>query len=110
MAAGRRRLWAGSRGGGAACDRRRPRVLFVNDLWGYGTVTMAMAVAEELEGRATRIFAGFGPGFELARRSSFDGLIAIDTMADPLPPELERELTACHAVVSVMNERVARAA
>jgi hypothetical protein len=90
--------------------RRQPRVLFVNDLWGYGTVTIAMAVAEEMEGRAIRIFAGMGPGFELARRSPFDGLVAVDTMATPTPPDLERELSACQAVVSVMNRRVARAA
>jgi hypothetical protein len=93
-----------------ASGGRPPRILFVNDLWGYGTVTMSMAIAEELEGRATRIFAGMGPGFELARRSSFDGLVPVDTMADPLPQDLERELGACQAVVSVMNEGVARAA
>jgi len=93
-----------------ATGRRPPRVLFVNDLWGYGTVTMAMAIADELEGQATRIFAGMGPGFELARRSSFDSLVPVDTMADPLPRDLEQELGACQAVVSVMNEGVARAA
>jgi hypothetical protein len=87
-----------------------PRVLFVNDQWGYGTVTMAMAIAEELEGRATRVFAGMGPGFELARRSSFDRLVPVDTMTDPMRPDLERELGACQAVVSVVNETVARAA
>jgi hypothetical protein len=101
---------AAGRGGGTAYGERPPRVLFVNDLWGYGTVTMGMAIADELEGRATRIFAGMGAGFELARRAPFDGLVAADTMADPLPPELERELGACQAVVSVMNQGVARAA
>jgi hypothetical protein len=93
-----------------AARRRPPRVLFVTDLWGYGTTTMAMAIAEELEGQTTRIFAGMGPGFELARRSSFEGLVPVDTMADPMPRELERELGACQAVVSVMNQSVAHAA
>jgi UDP:flavonoid glycosyltransferase YjiC (YdhE family) len=51
-----------------------------------------------------------GPGFELARRSSFDGLVPADTMAGSPPPELERELGACQAVVCVMNQGVARAA
>jgi hypothetical protein len=114
VTAARRRLAAvmpaAGRGGGPASGQRPPRVLFVNDLWGYGTVTMAMAIADELEGQATRIFAGMGPGFELARRSSFEGLVPADTMADPLPRELERELGACQAVVSVMNQGIARAA
>jgi hypothetical protein len=114
VTAARRRLAAvmpaAGRGGGSASGERPPRVLFVNDLWGYGTVTMAMAIADELDGQATRIFAGMGPGFELARRSPFEGLVAADTMADPLPAELERELGACRAVVSVMNQGVARAA
>lgn len=88
--------------------RPSPAVLFTPDLWGYGTFTMAMAIAEGLEGSATRIFAGTGPSFELARRSSFDGRTAVNTMADPLQQELERELSACQAVVSVMNGPVAR--
>jgi hypothetical protein len=101
---------AAGRAVGSAYGKRLPRVLFVNDLWGYGSVTMGMAVADELEGRAARIFAGMGPGFELARRAPFEGLVAADTMADPLPQELERELGSCQAVVSVMNQGVARAA
>jgi hypothetical protein len=95
-------LPAAGGGGGSARGERLPRVLFVNDLWGYGTVTMGLSIADELEGQATRIFAGMGAGFELARGASFDGLVAANTMAEPLPPELERELSACHAVVSVM--------
>lgn len=89
----------------------RPSVLFVNDLWGYGTVTMARAVADELEGEAERVFAGDGPGFELARRAtSFDRLLQVDTMADPVADELDRAMSACQTVISVMNERVARRA
>jgi hypothetical protein len=91
--------------------RNQPRVLFVTDLWGYGSVTMAMAIAEELEGRATRLFAGTGPRFELARRAAvFDRLVPVDTTANPVAEELDRALGACHAVVSVMNRRVARRA
>jgi hypothetical protein len=87
-----------------------PGILFVNDLWGYGTVTMAMAVAEELEGRAIRLFAGQGPGFELARRACFDDLLMVDTMTDPILPELDKALAASDAVVTVLNGVVARRA
>jgi hypothetical protein len=86
-----------------------PRILFVTDGWGYGTTTMALAIAEELAGY-TLLFAGTGPGFELARRASFDRLLRLDTAADPVPDELERTLSTCQAVVSVMNQRVARQA
>jgi hypothetical protein len=90
---------------------RPPHILFVNDLWGYGTVTMAMAVASELEGRATCLFAGQGPGFELARRAiCFDALLATDTMAEPISPELDAALRGSRAVVTVMNGPVARRA
>ncbi len=90
---------------------RPPRVLFVNDLWGYGTVTMAMAVAGELEGRATCRFAGQGPGFELARRAEcFDALLAADTMTEPISSELDRALEESDAVVTVLNGVVARRA
>jgi hypothetical protein len=86
-----------------------PRVLFVNDLWGYGTVTVAMAIADELDG-CTRLFAGKGPGFELARRSSFDGLERLDTRVDIVSQELDRLLDLSQVVVSVMNPQVARLA
>ncbi len=76
------RLPGSSAGGGG--HEPPPQVLFVTDLWGYGTTTMAMTVAEEMDGRAVRLFAGMGPGFELARRSSFDRLLAVDTMAEPV--------------------------
>jgi hypothetical protein len=87
-----------------------PRVLFVNDLWGYGTVTMAMAVAEELEGRATRLFAGKGPGFELARQGCFEELMMADTMAHPIPPDLDQAVAESDAVLTVMNGPVAHRA
>lgn len=87
-----------------------PRVLFVNDLWGYGTATMAMTIAAELEGWATRLFAGMGPGFELARRADFEGLLPVDSMTEPVAKELDRLLGSCQAVVSVMNGPVARRA
>lgn len=86
-----------------------PRVLFVNDLWGYGTVTVAMAIADELSD-CTCLFAGQGPGFELARRSSFDGLERLDTRVDIASQELEALLDACQVVVSVMNPQAARLA
>jgi hypothetical protein len=115
LLAARRRLrpgspaLAGPRSRRPAVHEPPPRVLFVNDLWGYGTVTMAMVVADALEGHATRLFAGMGPGLELARRSSFDGLLAADTTAE-IAPDLDRGLDTCQAVVSVMNQRVARKA
>jgi hypothetical protein len=87
-----------------------PRVLFVNDLWGYGTVTMAMAVAAALEGRAIRTFAGQGPGFDLAGRDGFDETLRADTMAEPILGELERTVRASDAVVCVLNSEVARCA
>jgi hypothetical protein len=86
-----------------------PRILFVSDGWGYGTTTMALAIAEELADY-TLLFAGTGPSFELARRASFDRLLRLDTAADPMPDELERTLSTCQAVVSVQNQRVARRA
>jgi len=86
---------------------RPPTILFVNDLWGYGTVTMALAVAEELEGRAVRRFAGFGPGFELARRACFERLLHVNTMSESIDPGLEQCLEEADGVVSVMNRRVA---
>jgi hypothetical protein len=89
---------------------RLPRILFVNDLWGYGTVTMAMAVAEELQERAVSRFAGQGPGFELARRGCFDDLLRVDTMADPILPALDEALRASDGVVTVLNGVVARRA
>src|SRR5262245_32912200 len=89
VTAARRRLAAAvpraTFGPGSHGSPRLPRVLFVNDLWGYGTVTMAMAVAERLEGQVVSVFAGMGPGFELARRAPFDCLVAADTMASPTP-------------------------
>lgn len=94
----------------ATDGERRPSILFVNDLWGYGTVTMAMAVAEALEGRATRTFAGEGPGFVLASRGPFDGLLQTDTMAESIAPELDQCLREADAVVSVMNKHVTRRA
>ncbi|TMC13569.1 MAG: hypothetical protein E6J41_00090 [Chloroflexi bacterium] len=87
-----------------------PRILFVNDLWGYGTVTMAMAVAEELRERAICRFAGRGPGYELARRDCFDDLLRVDTMADPMLPALDAAIAASDAVVTVLNGGVARKA
>jgi len=96
--------------GTGARARGQPWVLFVNDQWGYGSVTTAIVIADELEGKARRSFAGMGPGFELARRSSFDTLVRADTMADVAPPELERALGTCHLVVSVMNPIAARRA
>jgi hypothetical protein len=112
VAARRRSSPAGRRPGpGGASPPRPARVLFVNDLWGYGTVTMATAIAEDLADRGiARLFAGMGPGFELARRGPFDGLVLADTMAAPMPSELEQQLGSCQAVVSVLNERIARAA
>jgi UDP:flavonoid glycosyltransferase YjiC (YdhE family) len=89
---------------------RRPRILFVNDLWGYGTVTMAMAVAEQLHDRAICRFAGQGPGFELARRDCFDDLLRGDTMAEPILPALDAAIRASDAVVVVLNRAVARRA
>jgi hypothetical protein len=88
-------------------EGRLPRVLFVNDLWGYGTVTMAMAVADELAGHAVCQFAGVGPGFELARKGSFDKVLRVDTMAEDIAPELERALADSDLVVTVMNDPVA---
>jgi hypothetical protein len=98
----------GPRGGPGA--RGDPWALFVNDQWGYGSVTTAIVIADELEGRVGRMFAGSGPGFELARRSGFDRLVQADTMAETVPAELEEALGDCQVVVSVMNQRVARLA
>jgi len=92
---------------------RRPSILFVNDLWGYGTVTMAMAVAEELgkrAHRAHRTFAGEGPGYDLASRGPFDRFLETNTMAESIAPELDQCLREADAVVSVMNKHVARRA
>jgi hypothetical protein len=95
-------------------DRRpgvpMPKVLFVDDQWGYGPVTMALAIAEELEGRVTRLFAGQGPSFDLARRGCFDRLVQTDTMAGRATQQLDDALSTCQAVVAVMNERVAHRA
>jgi len=96
--------------GTCARSRGQPWVLFVNDQWGYGSVTTAIVIADELEAKAGRSFAGMGPGFELARRSGFDTLVRTDTMADAVPAELEQALGACQAVVSIMNPLVARRA
>jgi hypothetical protein len=85
----------------------RPRILFVNDLWGYGTVTMAMAVAEELQSKAYCQFAGTGPGYELARRGCFHDLLRIDTMADSIHPALDTAIRTADVVVDVMNDVVA---
>lgn len=89
---------------------RRPTVLFVSDQWGYGTATMGRVIADELKGDVVRLFAGDGPGFELARRASFDRCLRVDSMAQPVAEELERALCGCRAVVSVMNEPVMRLA
>lgn len=83
------------------------RALFVSDQWGYGTTTIAMAVAQELEGLATRLFAGEGTGFDLARRSSFDELVATDTMAADPSPRFRELVRESDVVVSVMNSRAA---
>jgi hypothetical protein len=85
-------------------------VLFVNDLWGYGTVSIVLAIAAELEGRAVRRFAGRGPGFDLARRFPFEGWIETDTMAASPTEALERAVRGSDAVVSVMNPAAARVA
>jgi hypothetical protein len=85
-----------------------PRVGFVNDLWGYGPVIMAIAIAEALEGHMTRLFAGQGPGYDLARRACFDKLVHTNTMATPVTQRLERALLPCAVIVSVMNPHVAR--
>lgn len=86
------------------------RVLFVSDQWGYGTATIAMAVSADLDRRADRWFAGSGPGFELARRSSFDGFVETDTMAERPTEDLLAAVRRSDVVVSVMNLSVARAA
>jgi hypothetical protein len=88
--------------------QRPRRVGFVTDQWGYGPVVMAMAVAEELRGEAIRVYVGQGPGFELSRRASYERMVHIDAMADPVTEQLEAALLSCDVVVSVMNTRVAR--
>jgi hypothetical protein len=85
-----------------------PRVGFVEDRWGFGPTAKAMAIAEELEGRATRVFAGQGSQLELARRGPFERLVEADTMASPVVPALRRELSTCGVLVAVMNRHIAQ--
>src|SRR5262245_30996498 len=85
-----------------------PMVGFVTDQWGYGPTVMAIAIAESLEGDVTRLFAGQGPGYDLARRACFEKLVHTDSMADRVTQRMERALLECDVVVSVMNQRVAR--
>jgi Glycosyltransferase family 28 C-terminal domain len=56
----------------------------------------------------TRLFAGQGPGYDLARRACFDKLVHTNTMATPVTQRLERALLGCTVIVSVMNPHVAR--
>jgi hypothetical protein len=68
---------------------------------------MAMAVAAELQGVATRLFAGEGTGFDLARGSNFDELVATDTMAVEASRPFRELVRESDVVVSVMNSRAA---
>jgi hypothetical protein len=89
-------------------NRPLPRVGFVEDGWGFGPTAKAMAVAEELEGRATRVFVGQESQLELARHGPFERLVDADSMAWPVTPDLKRELDSCSVLVVVMNRRIAQ--
>lgn len=87
-----------------------PKVLFVNDNWGYGSTTIAIAIADEVTGKAVRSFAGAGSAYDLARRAAFDRLIAVDTMTTPAAPVLEAAIGQSDIVLSVQNPRAAHLA
>jgi hypothetical protein len=88
-------------------------VLFASDEWGYGTTTSALAIAEELVSltdRTRRCFAGTGPGFQLARRAGLDALVEAETMSGSPGPDLVSAVTDAGAIVSIMNDSIARLA
>jgi len=88
-----------------------PTVLFVCDEWGYGTTTIALAIAEALAGRADRLFAGGGPAYNLARRRPpLEHLVHTPTRTAEPAPALTAALRASDVVVSIMNKHVARLA
>jgi hypothetical protein len=87
-----------------------PRILLVDDQWGYGPVSMAMSIAEQLADRAVRVYAGQGPPYEFARRGPVDRLVRTSTMSLKPARRLRQAMMTCDIVVSVMNTRVARLA
>jgi hypothetical protein len=87
-----------------------PRILLVDDQWGYGPVSMAMCVAEQLADRAVRVYAGQGPPYEFARRGPVDRLVRTCTTSARPTRRLRQVLVTCDVVVSVMNTAVARLA
>jgi hypothetical protein len=87
-----------------------PSVLFVNDNWGYGSTTTAIAIADQIVGVAERRFAGTGAALGLARRANFDGASKLDTMARAPAAKLKQMMQGSNVVVSIMNPRAARLA
>ncbi len=91
-------------------------ILFVTDQWGYGTATVALAIAEELRAAGARerdlslTLAGTGAGFYLAARASLDCMVRTDTMTDRPSRSLLEAVRATDVVVSVMNRRMVRLA
>jgi hypothetical protein len=99
------------------------RILLVTDQWGYGSTTMAMAIASDLvalsddEGSVDRWLVGDGVGFDLAwrqerdpSRSTFDGFIRVDTLTKEPNADLDEAIRESRVVLSVQNRRVARRA
>jgi hypothetical protein len=87
-----------------------PRILLVDDQWGYGPVSMVMSIAEQLAERAVRVYAGQGPPYEFARRGPVDRLVRTSTISANPVRRLRQVMMSCDIVVSVMNTCVARLA
>jgi hypothetical protein len=96
------------------------RILLVTDQWGYGSTTVAMAIADDLggladdEGSIDRWLVGDGAGFELARhqerrqsKSTFEGFVRADTQSRRLNADLDDTIRKSRVVVSVQNRRMA---
>src|SRR2546427_2220371 len=95
-----------------SCGQRTvSRILLVTDQWGYGSTTVAMAIASDLEGLsdeeglADRWFVGDGAGFDLAWhqerepfKNTFDGFIRADTLSKQPDAELDETIRESRVV------------